>query len=82
MRKVELEPEKLKLEVAYRGVVYTVARAVYPSGAERPVVAEGVARRSCKDKPSLLGEEIALGRAEAALRRKLAKKPVHRVLMG
>jgi hypothetical protein len=83
-RKDTWDPGALELRTVFRGVTFTVARALYPRDSEHPVVAEGIARRNCRDKYSeTLGSEIAEGRALAALRRKLERKgPIHKVLMG
>lgn len=74
-----------KCEVVYNGPTFTVARAsvsITRRGKMKTYIAEGVSRLSPQDLPNAqLGEEIAKGRAEAALLRKLrGRKPAHKYM--
>ncbi len=92
---MQKEIEKLKsmakVDVVYRGSVFTVAKAfleLTTVGEQdlkiRRICAEGIARRSCLDPPnSEIGEEIAKGRALRALCKKIGPgNRIHHHYMG
>ena len=78
----EIDASRLKQEVVYQGVTFTLTRLTYTPNTH-PIIAEGLARRSQMDSPDdNLGKEISLGRAMKALRKKLKHEPIHNHLMG
>jgi len=70
-----------KVEVIYKGNVFTVARAEWTDVAGKLFIGEGVSRRMFKDKPGLdgipedLGETVCKGRALTALIHKVEHRP-------
>jgi len=82
---IEKQKQKVGSMVVYRGGTFTVAISwmdVEEKGFTHRIIAEGISRRSYKDKPSTLGDQIALGRSSAALEMKLAKRIIYRPFMG
>lgn len=82
------EPKlEYEYEIMYSGTIFTVVRCTAThrneKGSKFLAEAEGVARRSYRDKPNFpLGIEIASGRALKAVKMKLAKKIIHNNFMG
>ncbi len=78
----EIDATKLKQEVIYQGVTFTLTRLTYTPNTH-PIIAEGLSRRSQVDSPNdELGRSISLGRAMKALRKKLKHEPIRHHLMG
>lgn len=72
--------QKAKVEIVYKGDVFTVARAEWSDGRGKVFVGEGVSRRMFKDKPGVnvpedLGETVSKGRALVAMLNKVAHRP-------
>lgn len=66
--------EQAKVEVVYKGEIFTVARAEWSDG-KKTFVGEGISRRMFKDKAGDLGETVSKGRAITAMLNKVARRP-------
>jgi len=78
----EIDASRLKQEVIYQGVTFTLTRLTYTNNTYS-IIAEGLSRRSHVDPPDdNLGREISLGRAMKALRKKLKHEIIRHTLMG
>ncbi len=78
----EIDASRLKQEVVYQGVTFTLTRLIYNNNTHS-IIAEGLARRNHIDPPDdKLGESISLGRAMKALRKKLKHETIRHHLMG
>lgn len=80
---ISIDSAKVKVSLVYQGNTFTVTRACYELEGGKKIVAEGLARRSCKDAPNdELGVFISKGRALRALDKKYKKEVIHHPLMG
>jgi hypothetical protein len=78
----EIDASRLKSEVVYQGVTFTLTRLTYQNE-NHIIVAEGLSRRSPVDAPDdELAREISMGRARKALSLKLKHEPIRSHFMG
>jgi hypothetical protein len=84
MQKFGFDSDKIREELVYQGVTFTLVIITYNNGDNKPpILAEGVSRRSILDKfDPELGHSIATGRALKALKKKLLHEPIRHHFMG
>ena len=79
-KKIEVARLGAKVEVVYKGNVFTVARAEYTDDKGKFYIGDGISRRMYTDKPGVtvpecLGEKVAMGRALVAMLHKVMHRP-------